>query len=116
MLSEAKHLFTKRQPYEANVAKEYYVYIMTNKSKMFYTGVTSNLMRRVKEHKEKLIESFTSKYNISILVYYESTSSVHAALAREKQIKGWLRAKKIALINSMNPEWRDLSEEWFERK
>ena len=98
------------------MGKEYYVYIMTNKSKTLYTGVTSNLMRRVQEHKEKLIEGFTSKYNIHILVYYESTSSVYAALAREKQIKGWLRAKKIALINSMNPEWKDLSEEWFETK
>jgi putative endonuclease len=70
-------------------------------------------MRRVYEHKKKLIRGFTSKYNIHILVYYESTSNVHAALAREKQIKGWLRAKKIALINSINPEWKDLSEEWF---
>jgi putative endonuclease len=70
-------------------------------------------MRRVHEHKNKLIEGFTSKYNIHILVYYESTSNVHAALAREKQIKGWLRSKKINLIESMNPEWKDLSEEWF---
>ena len=95
------------------MSKEYYVYIMTNKSKTLYIGVTSNLMRRVHEHKEKLIEGFTSKYNIHILVYYESTSNVHAALAREKQLKGWLRAKKIALIESLNPEWKDLSEEWF---
>ena len=89
---------------------------MTNKSRTLFTGVTSNLMRRVQEHKEKLIEGFTSKYNIHILVYYESTSSVHTALAREKQIKGWLRAKKIALIDSINPEWKDLSEEWFQMK
>ncbi len=89
------------------MSKEYYVYIMTNKSKTLYTGVTNNLMRRVHEHKNKLIPGFTSKYNIHILVYYESTSNVHAALAREKQIKGWLRAKKIALINSTNPEWKD---------
>jgi putative endonuclease len=95
------------------MSKEYYVYIMTNKSKTLYTGVTSNLMRRVYEHKNKLIEGFTSKYNIHILVYYESTPSVHTALAREKQIKGWLRSKKIALIHSMNPEWKDLSEEWL---
>jgi putative endonuclease len=95
------------------MGKEYYVYIMTNKSRTLYTGVTSNLMRRVQEHKEKLIEGFTSKYNIHILVYYESTSSVYAALAREKQIKGWLRAKKIALIESENPEWKDLSFEWY---
>jgi len=71
-------------------------------------------MRRVYKHKNKLDpHSFTSKYNIRFLVYYESTSSVHVALAREKQIKGWLRVKKIALIDSINPEWRDLSEEWF---
>ena len=68
---------------------------------------------RVSEHKKKLIEGFTSKYNIHVLVYYESTSSIHAALARDKQLKSWLRAKKIALIESINPEWKDLSEEWF---
>jgi putative endonuclease len=94
------------------MSKEYYVYIMTNKSKTLYTGVTNNLLRRVYEHKNKLVPGFTNKYNIHILVYYESTSNVHAALAREKQIKGWLRAKKIALINSMNSEWKDLSDEW----
>jgi putative endonuclease len=86
---------------------------MTNKSRTLYTGVTNNLMRRVHEHKNKLIPGFTSKYNIKILVYYESTSSIHVALEREKQIKGWLRAKKIALIESMNPKWNDLSKEWF---
>jgi len=96
------------------MSKEYYVYIMTNKSRTLYTGVTNDLMRRVYEHKNKLDpNSFTSKYNIRFLVYYESTPSVHMAIAREKQIKGWLRAKKIALIDSMNPEWKDLSEEWF---
>jgi len=95
------------------MSKEYYVYIMTNKSRTLYTGVTNNLMRRVHEHKNKLIPGFTSKYNIKILVYYESTSSIHVALEREKQIKGWLRAKKIVLIESMNPKWNDLSKEWF---
>ena len=95
------------------MSKEYYVYIMTNKSRTLYTGVTGNLMRRVKEHKEKRVQGFTSRYNIHILVYYESTTNVYAALAREKQIKGWLRVKKIDLINSMNPEWKDLSEDWF---
>ena len=95
------------------MSKEYYAYIMTNKSRTLYTGVTNDLMRRVYEHKHKVVQGFTSKYNIRYLVYYESTSSIHAALAREKQIKGWLRAKKIALIHSMNPEWKDLSEEWF---
>lgn len=95
------------------MSKEYYVYIMTNKSRTLYTGVTNNLMRRVDEHKKKLVQGFTSKYNIQFLAYYESTPSIHEALVREKQIKGWLRVKKIALINSMNPGWKDLSEEWF---
>jgi putative endonuclease len=95
------------------MSNEYYVYIMTNKSRTLYTSVTNNLMRRVYEHKNKLVKGFTSKYNIQLLVYYESTPSVHVALAREKQIKGWLRKKKIALINTMNPRWNDLSEEWF---
>jgi putative endonuclease len=93
--------------------KQYYVYIMTNKSRTLYTGVTRNLIRRVYEHKNKLVDGFTKKYNITRLVYYESTSEVRSAIAREKQIKGWLRKKKIALIESMNPEWRDLSEEWI---
>jgi putative endonuclease len=95
------------------MSKEYYVYIMTNRSRTLYTGVTGDLMRRVYEHKNKLVLGFTSRYNIQSLAYYESTSDVYAALEREKQIKGWLRAKKIALIESMNPEWKDLSEEWF---
>ncbi len=95
------------------MSKEYYVYIMTNKSRTLYTGVTNNLIRRLSEHRNKLVPGFTSKYNIRFLVYYESTSSIYSAIEREKQIKGWLRAKKIALIDSMNPEWKDLSEEWF---
>ena len=95
------------------MSREYYVYIMTNKSRTLYTGVTGDLMRRVHEHKNKLVRGFTRKYNIQYLVYYESTASVYSALKREKQIKGWLRAKKIALIESMNPEWKDLSEEWY---
>jgi len=94
------------------MSKEYYVYIMTNKSRTLYTGVINDLMRRVNEHKNKVIKGFTSRYNIQFLVYYESTPSVHVALEREKQIKGWLRAKKIALIESMNPGWKDLSDEW----
>ena len=95
------------------MSNEYYVYIMTNKSRTLYTGVTNNLMRRVYEHKSKLVPGFTSKYNIQFLVYYESTSSIHVALEREKQLKGLLRSKKIALIDSLNPEWKDLSDEWF---
>ena len=88
----------------------YYVYIMTNRSTTLYTGVTNNLERRVYEHKHKLVDGFTKKYNIARLVYYEATDDVQSAIAREKQIKGWLRRKKVALIESVNPEWRDLAD------
>jgi putative endonuclease len=95
--------------------KQYYIYIMTNNSRTLYTGVTDDLLRRVYEHKNKLIAGFTQKYNITKLVYYEITSDVQAAIQREKQIKGWLRKKKIALIEASNPEWEDLSEGWYEK-
>jgi putative endonuclease len=95
--------------------KEYYVYIMTNNSWTLYTGVTDNLLRRVYEHKNKLVAGFTQKYNITKLVHYEITSDVQAAIRREKQIKGWLRKKKMALVAATNPEWRDLSERWYEQ-
>ena len=94
--------------------KEYYVYIMTNRSGTLYIGMTNNLERRVYQHKKKLIPGFTSRYNIDRLVYYEVSNDVNATIAREKQLKGWLRRKKIALIESMNPEWRDLSEDWYD--
>ena len=96
------------------VMEQYYVYIMTNESRTLYTGITNGLERRVYEHKNKLLEGFTKRYNITKLVYYEVTSDVHAAIEREKQIKGWLRNKKIALIEAMNPQWADLSEGWFQ--
>jgi len=90
--------------------KQYYIYIITNKTnRVLYTGVTNDLKRRVYEHKEKLVKGFTSKYNVSKLVYYDVCEDIEGAILREKQIKGWLRKKKIALIESMNPEWRDLS-------
>jgi putative endonuclease len=92
--------------------KHYYVYIMSNRSKTLYTGVTNNLQRRIYEHKHHLVAGYTSKYQITRLVYFEETSDVNAAIAREKHIKGWLRATKVALIESVNPDWRDLSEEW----
>ncbi len=91
---------------------QYYIYILSNKSKTLYTGITNNLERRVFEHKSKKIKGFTSKYNITLLVYYEITNDVKSAIAREKQIKGWVRKKKIDLIESMNPEWNDLSGDW----
>ena len=94
--------------------KEYYVYIMTNRSRTLYTGVTGNLERRVGEHKQGKGSVFTSRYKINQLVYYESCSDVLDAIAREKQIKGWLRVKKIALVESINSNWEDLSADWFD--
>ena len=91
----------------------YYVYILTNKSdRVMYIGVTNNLERRVYEHKQELVEGFTKRYHVHKLVYYETTPDVRSAIEREKQLKGWLRARKNALVESMNPEWRDLSENW----
>jgi len=95
------------------VSKQYYVYILTNKSGTLYTGVTNDLVRRVFEHKNQMVDGFTKRYNLKYLVYYETTNDVHEAIAREKQIKGWLRAKKLQLINSLNPAWKDLSEEFL---
>lgn len=92
---------------------QYYVYIMTNRSKTLYTGVTNDLIRRVYEHKNKMVEGFTKKYNISKLVYFEETNDIQSAITREKHIKGWLRSKKITLIESVNPEWNDLSKGWY---
>jgi len=87
----------------------YYVYILTNRhNKVLYTGVTNNLKRRVYEHKNKLVEGFTEKYNIDKLVYFETYKDVRLALNREKEIKGWLRAKKLTLIERENPHWEDL--------
>ncbi len=95
------------------MSKTYYVYILTNHSKTLYTGMTNDLKRRLYEHKNKLVQGFTSKYNIEKLVYFESTGDVKAAIIREKQIKGWLRKKKIELIENTNPNWEDLSNGWF---
>ena len=86
---------------------------MTNRSKTLYTGVTNDLERRVFEHKHKLIPGFTKKYNITRLVYFEEGTDIDSAIMREKQIKGWLRKKKIDLIEKENPEWKDLAEDWF---
>lgn len=94
--------------------KSYYVYIMASKPNgTIYTGVTNNLERRVYEHKNNIIKGFTSKYQIHRLVYFEETNNINDALELEKQIKGWLRKKKVALIESVNPNWDDLAEDWF---
>ena len=90
-------------------AKQYYIYIMTNKiNTVLYIGVTSDLIRRVYEHKTKLIKGFTEKYNINKLVYFEATNDISGAITKEKQLKKWKRAWKEKLINEKNPEWRDL--------
>ena len=94
--------------------KKYYVYIMNSPTGTLYTGMTSNLKRRVYEHKQKLREGFTKKYNVTRLAYYEETSDVQTALSREKEIKKWRRSKKIALIKKINPKWQDLSAEWYD--
>ncbi|MEE9285522.1 MAG: GIY-YIG nuclease family protein [Dehalococcoidia bacterium] len=91
----------------------YYVYIMTNRSDTLYVGVTNDLQRRVYEHKHGLVEGFTKKYRMGMLVYYEDTDDVQAAIRHERRIKGWRRSKKVELIESMNPQWRDLSEGWY---
>ncbi len=89
--------------------KQYYIYIMTSKgNRVLYTGVTNNLIRRAYEHREKLVKGFTKRYNVNKLVYYESCKDVKSTILREKQIKGGSRAKKIELVNKMNPDWRDL--------
>jgi putative endonuclease len=93
--------------------KRYYVYLLTNNNdNIMYIGVTNNLQRRIYEHKNKLVKGFTEKYNVHKLVYYEETPDIRVALEREKEIKKWRRAKKDGLVLSINPEWRDLSEEW----
>ena len=90
--------------------KNYYVYILTNRNnKVIYTGITNNLQRRIYEHKQKLIDGFSKKYNLNKLVYFQEFSNVSDAISAEKKIKGWLRIKKIRLIESINPEWEDLS-------
>ena len=87
---------------------------MTSQTGTLYTGVTNNLEQRVYQHKNKTIEGFTKKYNITQLVYFESSDDVTSAIAREKQIKGWRRSKKALLIRQINPDWKDLSEGWFD--
>jgi putative endonuclease len=92
--------------------KRYYVYIMASRSLTLYTGMTGDLCRRALQHKSDEIEGFTKRYHINRLVYYEAFKYVNGAIAREKQIKAWTRAKRLALIKSENPSWQDLAEGW----
>src|SRR5271157_1323886 len=96
------------------MAREYrfFVYIMASKSRRIYTGVTNNIERRVKQHKSGEIEGFTKRYKINRLVHYETFQYVRSAIRREKEIKGWDRAKRVALIEHENPTWDDLAADW----
>jgi putative endonuclease len=91
--------------------RTYHVYIMASASRRLYIGVTGHLARRVHQHRTNEFEGFSKKYQMKRLVYAESTSDVQSAIRREKQIKGWLRARKLELIQSLNPEWRDLGDD-----
>ncbi len=94
--------------------KTYYVYVLASKSGTLYTGVTSRLRTRVYEHKAKKYPGFTAKYDVDRLLYVETFNTAAGAIRREKQIKGYRRAKKVVLIDSMNPEWADLAADWYD--
>ncbi len=93
--------------------RRYYVYVLSNRTRRLYVGVTKDLQRRIYEHKSRLAEGFTKRYYLDYLVYFEETTDVASAIAREKQIKSWRRIKKIELIESSNPRWKDLAQEWY---
>ena len=93
--------------------KTYFLYIMSNETTMIYVGVTNSLKHRVAQHKKKLVAGFTHRSNVHKPVHYECFSDIRVAIGREKQIKGWLRTKKVGLIVSKNPAWNDLSAAWF---
>ncbi len=95
--------------------KTYYVYILASKAGVLYTGVTNNIKTRIFQHKSKLNKGFTKKYEVNSLMYYETFLKPDAAIAREKQIKSFRREKKVALIDSTNPQWADLSEGWYDK-
>ena len=91
--------------------RSYYVYILTNQSRTLYIGMTSDLTRRMEEHRSGAVSGFTSQYNVTQLVFYETTENVHAAIARERQLKSWRRSKKMGLVDAVNPGWLDLGRE-----
>ena len=94
--------------------RQYYVYIMASRARTLYVGVTNDLERRAFDHKQGNIEGFTARYKVTKLVHYEATSDVHAEIEREKQLKGWRRSKKVALVETDNPEWKDLALRWYD--
>jgi putative endonuclease len=93
----------------------FFVYILASRSRILYTGVTRDLLRRVHQHRKAEVPGFSRKYQVNRLVYFEETSSAISAFERERQIKGWSREKKLRLIDSVNAGWRDLAEDWFPR-
>jgi putative endonuclease len=95
--------------------KSYFVYIMSSQCRVLYIGITSKLERRVFQHKAHFFGGFTAKYNVGNLVYVERYSNVYRAIGREKELKGWLRQKKVSLIESNNPRWKDLSFGWYQK-
>jgi len=95
--------------------KFYYVYILSSQTRVLYIGVSSNLEQRVFQHKQHAFGGFTAEYNVTSLVYFERYATIHAAIGREKELKGWVRRKKIALIESANPKRKDLSYGWYQR-
>jgi putative endonuclease len=103
-------------PEAVEVMRSYWVYVMASRSRVLYTGVTNDLVRRVYEHKRGLTPSFTRRYRISRLVYFEAFTDIRDAIACEKQIKGWVRLRKISLIERRNPTWEDLAEKWFRHR
>lgn len=96
----------------ASAEKTFYVYILANRHRTIYVGMTNDLQRRIHEHKHRLVPGFTSRYGIDRLVYFESGGNALGVIAREKELKGWRRSRKVSLIEQENPEWRDLSEDW----
>ena len=96
------------------MAKRFYVYILASRARALYTGVTGNLMARVLQHKQGLVERFARKYRINRLVYFESFDKARVAIEWEKRVKAWRREKKVALINAANPTWEDLAANWYE--
>ena len=93
--------------------RTYYVYIMGNRARVLYVGVTNDLARRVEEHKRGLLRGFTSRFHVTRLVHFEEFVDIRDAIAREKELKGWRRSRKIELIEERNLEWQDLAERWF---
>ena len=93
---------------------QYYVYILSSRSSVLYIGMTNDLERRVAEHEERLVPGFTAKYNVNCLVCYQAFDTPDEAIAAEKKLKGWRREKKVALIEPENPQWKDLSEDWYD--